>query len=175
MVNPRRLVKFSVEHPWIVILVVIIITAALVFPLTNLKVQADVESLLPEDFNGFKDELSDSSETFDKLLVMIKGDELFRVHTLQLFESTITNLKKTLSVTDSADPFSMVTLEKVGARLAAVPMAPGGKAPVDNDSLAIFRERLKQSRFAPGFVCSKDHDALAVYLLVENLIVILIQ
>ncbi|MDT8297685.1 MAG: hypothetical protein RQ801_05240, partial [Spirochaetaceae bacterium] len=41
------LVRFSVEHPWIVILSAALITVLSVFPLTHLSVEADVESLLP--------------------------------------------------------------------------------------------------------------------------------
>ena len=161
MFSTRPLVKFSVKHPWLVIAAAIAVTVLLAVPVTNLKIQADVQSLLPE-------EVAVADEQLDMLLIMVKGEDLFTVENLQLFEKTFLGLMDSLPVTDSADPFSTMTLEKAGARLVAVPLSPGGKAPVDGESLTVFRQRLEKSRFAPGAVCSFDRDALSFYLMIEK-------
>ena len=168
MLDTKPLIKFSVEHPWIIILLSLIITIGFALPLVNLQIQADVETLLPEDFDITDDHVADSGESFDKLLIMVKGSELFTVENLQLFEKTYQNLNEAIPVVQTIEPFSMMTLEKTGSRLTAVKMAPGGKAPTNDEELSVFVSRLEQSRFAPGLVSSSDGDALAVYLLVEK-------
>ncbi len=161
-----RLVKFSVHHPWAVITAALLVTIALALPMRNLKIQPDVESLLPENMEGPGENLAAETQSFDKLLVMVKGDSLYTVENLQLFEKTFEELSAKLPVVESVSPFSSITLEKTGNRLTPVTLSPGGKAPATEEDLAVFRSRLAASKFAPGFVSSKDGDALAFYLLV---------
>lgn len=168
MLSTRPLVKFSVEHPWLIIIASILITATFAVPLMNLKIQSDVESLLPKDMEEFEDNTSTEAVLYDKLLIMVSGDSLFTVANLQLFEKTYEELSNVLPVVEIADPFSMLTLLKSGAKLTAVPLAPEGRAPANEDDLNIFIQRLSASRFAPGAVSSVNRDALAVYLLVEK-------
>ncbi|HAK44541.1 MAG TPA: hypothetical protein DCO79_01285, partial [Spirochaeta sp.] len=139
-------------------------------PVTNLSIQADVETLLPEDIEEFEQNVSGTGEdeTFDKLLVLVEGDELFTVDNLQLLEKTFLELDDLLPVVETASPFSNLSLEKSGARLVAVPLSPNSVAPVDEKTLQVFKNRIKNSRFAPGFVCSIDRSALAFYLIVEK-------
>ena len=168
MLSTRPLIKFSVEHPWVIIIVSLLVTVLFAIPLANLQIQADVETLIPEDMDELEENISGTEDSFDKLLIMVKGEDLLTVDNLQLLESVFNNLRNELPVIETADPFSMMTLSKSGSRLTAVPMSPGGKAPANEEDLSVFKERLDNSRFAPGLVSSGDRDALAVYLIVEK-------
>ncbi|MDC7227417.1 MAG: MMPL family transporter [Spirochaetales bacterium] len=167
MFNTRPLVKFSVNHPWIIIIGVLAITIVFALPLGSLKIQADVASLLPEEIDGFGSG-DESVAASDLLLIMVKGDNLYTVENLQLLEATVQEISEKLPVLDTVDPFSMMTIEKAGARLMAVSMSPGGHAPATPEELEVFKNRLEASRFAKGAVVSEDSDALAYYLMVEK-------
>lgn len=160
------IVKFSVEHPWVIIGMALIITIGLALPLKYLQIESDVESLLPEVVTLGTD--LQNKETLDKLLIMISGKNLFTVEVLQEFQKSYNDLQFSLPVKKTIDPFSFTTLQKVGSRLTAVPLSPGALAPVNEKDLEVFINRLKSSNFSSGLLSSKDKDALVVILLLEK-------
>jgi len=160
------IVKFSVEHPWIIIVAALIITIGLALPLQNLQVESDVESLLPDEvISGTSQE---QLKIYDKLLIMISGDKLFSVEGLQSFQNSYQELRNILPVKKIITPFAFTTLEKRGSRLTAVPLSPGGTAPRNKKNLDLFIERLNRSEYAEGLLASADKDALVVILLLEK-------
>ena len=166
--NTTPIVRFSVNHPWAVIIAAIIITIGLAFPILNLEIQPDIESLLPDDLEEFYDNVSGNSEPYDKIIIMVSGDKLFTLDNLQLFDKICDELSEYLPVVDLTKPFSFLTLEKNGGRLTAVPLSPGGEVPASEDDLELLVQRLDKSRFAPGLVTSPERDTLAAYFTVEK-------
>jgi uncharacterized protein len=154
-------VEFSVKHPWIIILLSLLITVSFTLPLQHLQIEPDVESLLPDD-------LKNKTTDYDKLLIMVSGENLYTLKGLQLFEKTYQKIIDQLPVKSVIDPFSFTDLKKAGSRLTAHTLAPGGVAPKTEEDLALFKDRIKKSRFSSGLISSKDRDALVVILLVEK-------
>ncbi|MCF6336053.1 MAG: hypothetical protein L3J12_09955, partial [Spirochaetales bacterium] len=167
-ISTKPIVKFSVEHPWIIIVVSVIISILMLFPMRNLEIEPDVESLLPNDTVENADQNNQDLIIYDKLLIMVNGENLFTVDGLNEFQSAYRNLESVLPVEKIVDPFSQTILEKVGSRLSAVPLAPGGIAPKTEEDLKIFLERLNKSRFAKGLVSSEDRDSLVVFLAITK-------
>ncbi|MDA3938782.1 MAG: MMPL family transporter [Spirochaetia bacterium] len=162
----HKIVNFSVKHPWIIIGIASIITILFALPLQRLQIESDVESLLPKELTeGIGQE---NIEIYDKLLIMVSGDNLFSVDSLQNFQNSYSKLQSILPVKKIIDPFSFTTLEKIGSRLTAVPLSPGGTAPENIEDLLIFKNRLSKSNFITGFLSSKNKDALVVLILLEK-------
>lgn len=168
MSKPRTLpiVKFSVEHPWLIICIALIITITLALPLQKLQIESDVESMLPEEVTSGTSQ--EQLKMYDKLLVMVSGEKLFSIEGLQNFQKSYHKLKDILPVMKIIDPFSFTTLEKKGSRLTAVPLAPGGTAPENDADLEIFIDRLNRSKFTEGLLTSSERDSLVVILLLEK-------
>ncbi len=165
----KTLVVFSTEHPRIVIFLSLIITLLLLYPMRNLKIEADVMSLLPASVQKeLKGANPDQSPDYDRLAIMVSGKNLYTVEALQLFEKTFNRIDKALPTGKLINPFSQTILVKTGARLMPVTLSPGGKAPATLEDVKIFRERLKEDPFAKGFISSQKRDVLLTFFLVRK-------
>jgi len=167
--KPAFLVRFSVEHPWAIILFALLITTLTIIPITQLRVEPDVESLLPRDSRKSEEPLSpEYSAGFDRLAILVKGKDLFTLEGLKRFSDLVSRLNETLEAEKVIDPFSMVTLEQAGSRLRAVTMSAGGIAPKTPDDLTTFIHRLEKDPFSRGLISSQDGKALTAYLLIPK-------
>jgi len=167
--KPVFLVRFSVEHPWLIILTAVLITVLAVIPITRLEVEPDVESLLPGDSGTVEDSQSpEYSADYDRLAVLVRGDKLFTLEGLKQFSDLISRLSEELHAEKVIDPFSMVTLEKTGSRLRGVTISPGGSPPGTDEDLSLFLRRLNNDPFSRGLIASRDGRALAAYFLVPK-------
>ncbi len=167
--KPAFLVRFSVEHPWFVITAAALITLLAIIPMTQLKVESDVESLLPRYSieQSKKQELEYMAE-YDRLAILVKGEKLFTLEGLSRFSELVSLLDSELEAVEVIDPFSMVTLEKTGSRLRGVMMSSTGTAPVTAEDLTLFLQKLNNDPFSRGLITSKDGKALAAYFLVPK-------
>ncbi len=165
----RHLVSFSTDHPWTVIAIFFIMTALMLIPIKNLKIEPDVKSLLPESIkDSMTDNQPEQSVDYDTLAIMFSGDNLFTVSGLKTFENAIEEIGSRLSAGKTVMPFSQTILERKGKRLVIQTLSPGGKAPESEEDLKIFRERLEKSPFVEGLITSKNHDVLAAYLFIHK-------
>ncbi len=167
--QPAFLVRFSVEHPWTVILIAVLITTLAVFPIAQLSVEPDVESLLPRD----SDETEESqdpeySADFDRLAILAEGKDLLTLEGLNRFSDLVSSLNEELEAEKVIDPFSMITLEQAGSRIRAVTMSSGGISPKTPEDLASFIRRLDNDPFSRGLVASRSGKALAAYFLIPK-------
>jgi len=158
-IHAEPLVRFSVGHPWLVILLALAVTAGFFSQLPGLETEPDVESLLPD---------GTAAEEYDKLAVMVRGEGLFTPEGLGLFADTFRELETALTAERVIDPFSRVTLIRSGTRLKPVSLAPGGIAPAADEDLSVFLENLERDRFAPGLLTSRKRDVLCVYLFIPK-------
>ncbi len=161
--KPVILVRFSVEHPWVVIMIAALITALAIIPATRLKVEPDVESLLLRDT-----ETQIYSTDFDRLAVLVKGDDLFTQSGLSQFSDLILRLGEELETEEILDPFSMITMERAGSRLRPVTMSTGGIMPETPEDLVDFIRRLDDDPFSRGLITSQDGKGLVAYFLVPK-------
>lgn len=167
--KPAFLVKFSVEHPWLIISFAALITVLALIPITQLEVEPDVESLLPRDsLENSENKGPEYSADYDRLAILVKAEDLFTLEELHQFSNLITLLSDELGADRVIDPFSMVTLEKTGSRLRAVTMSTAGAAPETREDLEIFKRRLDKDPFARGLITSQDGKSLVAYFLVPK-------
>ncbi len=165
----KHLVEFSTEHPRIVIFLSLTITLLLLYPMRNLKIEADVMSLLPASVQSeLKGVNPGESPDYDRLAIMVSGKNLFTVEGLQLFQKTFNKIDKALPTGKLVNPFSQTILIKTGSRLMPVPLSPGGKAPATLEEVKIFKERLHKDPFAQGFISSHKRDVLLTFFLVRK-------
>ncbi len=167
--QPTFLVRFSVEHPWIVILTAALITALSIIPITSLRVEADVETLLPR--TSAEEELEDkpvSLTDYDRLAILARSNDLFTLEGLEQFSTLIEDLGEDLGAEEVIVPFDMITLESAGSRLRPTTMATGGKVPKNAQELADFTRRLDADPFSRGLISSRDGKGLTAYLLIPK-------
>ncbi|MCK5250107.1 MAG: MMPL family transporter, partial [Spirochaetaceae bacterium] len=139
------------------------ITVLAVIPVTRLKVEPDVESLLLRDT-----ETQIYSTDFDRLALLVKGDGLFTQTGLNQFSDLILRLGEELEAEEIIDPFGMITMERVGSRLRPVTMSTGGITPETPEDLADFIRRLDDDPFSRGLITSQDGRGLVAYFLVPK-------
>lgn len=165
-VRTRGLVRFSVDHPWLIIIAAVLVSVVSVFQLTRLTIEPDVESLLPgrEDSS----ESPSYSGEFDRLAVLVRGDDLFTLAGLERFDAMINELASGTGAADVVTPFNTVTLDREAGRLSPVLMADGGRVPRSGEELQRFRRRLEADPFAAGLTATGDGSGLVAYLLVPK-------
>lgn len=165
----KPLVLFSIRRPWLVIIISLTLTLLFLFPMSNLKIEPDVMSLLPasvqQELEGNSPE---QSTDFDSIAIMISGHDVFIPRNLLLFEATYKKIRDSISAEKVLEPFSQTLLQKSGTRLNPVTLSPTGSAPKTEEEAAVFKERLKEDPFVTSLLTSKNRDVLIVYFFVRK-------
>ncbi|MBI9097793.1 MAG: MMPL family transporter, partial [Spirochaetaceae bacterium] len=145
----RKILEFTLRHSRQVILVTIIATGLMVYTASTIKMNPEIDALMPENKR-----LNDLIEKYDPenqeknlflLALEVKGE--LSVEGLQRYEQVIDEIND-LTGGFSNSIFSAVTFSKKGRRLAPAPLLPNKRAPQTADELLLFKENLKNDLFS---------------------------
>ena len=156
----EHLLRFSAKYfPWI-LAAVIVITGFLGYSALNLKIIADVESLIisgdtPE---GFSEKAFLNS---DYLFIALSGENIYEPEIMKEVGSMLDEIAGLEKIGRPITPFNQYTFEKSGQRLKIVQFSTGGKVPETEEDMRVFRERLLSDPAAPGLLVSRDGNVLS--------------
>jgi predicted RND superfamily exporter protein len=161
----RRILQFSCRHWFLVIIATALATLAFGFLASGLRVNPDVESLIPENaaVRQLMNRYRQGALSGEYLVVAVHSPEPFQLAGLAAFGEALDRLEELPELEPGVTPFNLVTFEKRATRLAAVPMSPERRAPRDPAELESFRRRLAATPYAANLVVSRDLTVLAAY------------
>ncbi len=158
----RRILRISCRHSLLVILLTVAATAFFGWFAARLHVNPDVESLIPENsaVRQLMQRHRQSGLSGEYLVVAVESAEPFDIGRLAVLHDVLRRLEELPELERGITPFNLVTFEKQGTRLMAVPMAPGQRAPATPEELDLFRRRLTGTPYAENLVVSADGTVL---------------
>ena len=161
----RRILQFSCRHWFLVIIATALATLAFGFLASGLRVNPDVESLIPENaaVRQLMNRYRQGGLSGEYLVVAVHSPEPFQLAGLAAFGEALDRLEELPELEPGVTPFNLVTFEKRATRLAAVPMSPERRAPRDPAELESFRRRLAATPYAANLVVSRDLTVLAAF------------
>ncbi len=155
----------SCRYSLLVIALTALATAGFGWFAARLRVNPDVESLIPENaairrlMNSYR-KAGLSGEFF---VLAVQSEDPFRPEKLAALDEALRRLEALPELESGITPFSLMTFEKQGGRLAVVSVAPGQRAPRTPEELDLFRRRLTGTPYAENLVVSKDATVLSAY------------
>ncbi len=161
----RRILQFSCRHWLLVIIATALATLAFGWLASGLRVNPDVESLIPENqaVRQLMNRYRQGGLSGEYLVVAVHSPEPFQLAGLAAFGEALDRLAELPELEPGITPFNLVTFEKRATRLAAVPMSAERRAPRDPAELESFRRRLAATPYAANLVVSRDLTVLAAF------------
>ncbi len=171
----RRLIRFSVEHPWVIITSVLISVVLSVFQYTRIKVDTDPENMLSKNefVRIFHNRTKKEFSLYDFIVLGIVNDKhpqgVFNVDTL----TKIYHISRKIEKIDGVISYELISpatkddIEQAG--LGAVRfkwLMP--KPPTTEKEALHIRSRIMDNPVFYGTVVSEDGKALCLYVPIER-------
>jgi len=163
------LLHFVHEHSLAVIIAFGIVTALFALAVTRIKVNPNLESLLPNDDKvmALINRYGNGQVEANYLVIAVEAENPFTLPGLSAFARAIAQLEAFPEIKEGITPFNLISFEKQGSRLSLKPMSPGGRQPQTAEELAVFKENLFAAPFAVNFVVSRDRTVLLAFFPTE--------
>lgn len=120
------------------------------------------------------DEIKDNGEKnpngyyYDGFAIVITADDLFSPTMLSLISEMMEKMEKYSITGTCLSPFSFVTFEKKGSRIALTPMNPhSGYGEWTEEEANLFRERLINDDVASNYLYNRESNTILLYYLNE--------
>jgi hypothetical protein len=140
----------------------------------QITMNPDVNSLLPEDnpTNMNFVNYNSNGEYTDSFSFLVKGEQLYTAGHLQQLHHAVEQIESYDNITTGIHPFSFVTAEKRGSRIALTPISVDKEISQWTDEDAqLFKTRLLSDDIAENLIVSEDGNSLLFYfpaILSEN-------
>ena len=164
-----RLLHFVHEHSLAVIIAFGIVTALFALALTQIKVNPNIESLLPDDDEviALMERYGNGQVEENYLVVAVEAEDPLTLPGLSAFARAIEELEGFPEIKQGITPFNLISFKKEGSRLGIQPLSPGGRAPQTPEELEVFKQNLFAAPFAVNFVVSRDRSVLLAFFPTE--------
>jgi predicted RND superfamily exporter protein len=164
-----RLLHFVHRHSLAVIIAFALITFLFALALTRIKVNPNIESLLPDDDEviALMERYGEGQVEENYLVVAVEAYDPLTLPGLNAFARAIEQLQAFPEIKEGITPFNLISFQKQGSRLALQPMSPGGRAPQTPEELTVFKENLFSTPFAVNLVVSRDRSVLLAFFPTE--------
>jgi len=148
-----------------VILATALVTLLFGWLAARLRVNPDVESLIPENaaMRQLMNRYRQGGLSGEYLVVAVSAPNLFDLAGLAAYGEALARLEELPELEPAITPFNLISFEKKATRLAAVPVAPERRAPRTAEELELFRRRLAATPYAANLVVSRDLSVLAAF------------
>lgn len=166
-----RLGLFALWQPWLVGILVILVTAAAGLGLTRIRVDDSLSELFrtnTEEFHRYEDiDRRFPSSEYD-VLVVVEGKHLLERPQLEAFSRAVTELQLTEGVAGSVSMLS--ARQKPDAKGYAAPVVPD-ELPQDDAAFAHVVEALKTNDIVAGKFLSADGELAMIVLSLDRAVV----
>jgi len=162
----RRIIEFWVKHPFVIIVIITMITIFAALQIPKIKLDPRVEIFIPNDnpvrvvYEKNRDEFSQREET----IIGVVGKNIYNTDTLQEIRDISTETEKLPLVKDVKNILNMdyITGSKSGIDVA--PLYPGGKVPTTMDGLKDLKQKIDSWDFFRGFFVTEDDTGSLIYI-----------
>lgn len=164
----KRLFACIEKHNKLVLAVVGILTIAFACAVPRLELDTDYMALLPENPEQEALQLEvfgPPSEYNENFFFLLEGDKLFEPETLSAIDKVLGELSGYEQLQSPLSPFSFVTIEKKGSRLATIPMSPHQEQNLSwtEEEAEQFRKRVLSDDIVRNLLASEDGEAMLFF------------
>lgn len=168
MILLQRWFKFVLDHPWLVIAVVIVITALTASFLPRITFNASIDAMIPEDDQVLLElqEVVEDFGTQDLFLIALEAEDVFSPATLKKIHDLANELAAIPGVAEVQSPLNAQKVESGFFGIEIAPMT--SELPQSPEAIAQFREDILSSPYA-GRLVTADGRGAALFLELDAL------
>lgn len=164
----KHLFAFIERHNKLVLVFVGILTIVFACAIPRLHLDTDYMALLPHDPEQEalqKEIFGPPSEYDENFFFMLEGDRLFDPDTLTAIDGVLSELASYEQLQSPLSPFSFVTIQKKGTRLATIPMSPHQDTtiPWTEEEAEQFKKQVLSDDIVRNLLASADGDTMLFF------------
>ena len=159
----KRFWTWIIDHPWPVIAGVLLITVGFALALPSLKVNTDFETYIDHEDPAYvaKEEAEERFGSSDVLMVaLVEPDGIYQSDLLGAIEEITVRIEALPGVDEVRSPLNADLIEATDDSLLVGPVAPDEAAPVTEEEMAVYRDRVEASDMISGMLVSEDGQAV---------------
>ncbi len=161
----NRLFEWIVDHPYISIAIVLLITAGLSALIPRLQTETDFQEFISKD-DPVMQAMDRAEERYGRTLgiaVMVENDEgIFNTATLSKIQRMEEAIERLPEVEEVTSPLTAQVITGTQTSLSVGAAAPDGKVPETAEEMAAFRDRALGSRLVRDYIVSSNGKAGAI-------------
>ncbi len=161
----KKIVTWIVDHPWVVIGAVVLITIGALVAIPHISTQTKFEDYLSEDdpavaaMNRVEDRYG--KQTFFMVSV-VAPDTIFKTETLEKIVAMRKEFEEIPGVKDAKGPINSQVIVGTENSLLVGPAAPNKEVPKTPEAMAKYRDRVMSSNSLRGYIVSEDGKAATI-------------
>jgi len=161
----KRLIRWITNHPWAVLGVVALITAACIAGLPRLRVNTDFETYIDHDDPAYiaqklAEERFGSSDVL--MIALVAEEGIYQTPILRSIQEMSERMEALPGVDEVQSPLNAQLIEATADSLTVGPSAPGEEAPQTEAEIEVFRQRIASSDTLQNVVVSEDGQAASL-------------
>ncbi len=161
----KKIVTWIVDHPWVVISAVALITIGALVAIPHISTQTKFEDYLSADdpavaaMNRVEDRYG--KQTFFMVSV-VADDTIFKTETLEKIVAIRKEFEEIPGVKDAKGPINSQVIVGTENSLLVGPAAPHKEVPKTQEAMAEYRDRVMSSNTLRGYIVSEDGKAATI-------------
>ncbi|NIM18811.1 MAG: MMPL family transporter [Candidatus Latescibacteria bacterium] len=167
----ERITKFSMNHPWWIVVTAIVVTAFFALQFPKIKIDTDPENMLEPDQPDrvLYDHVKERFGINDLIVAGIEDEQgVFRKESLERI-ARITSEVLEIKGVIIEDVISLSTTDNVKSTGGFLDIRPVmSEAPSDQDAIQLMRRDIADNPFLDEKLASKDGTAVAMYIPIES-------
>jgi len=161
----KKLVTWIVDHPWVVIGAVVLITIGALVAIPHISTQTNFEDYLSKDDPAVAamDRAEDryGKQTFFMVSV-VAPDTIFKTETLEKIVAMRKEFEEIPGVKEAKGPINSQVIVGTENSLLVGPAAPHKEVPKTPEAMAEYRDRVMSSNTLRGYIVSEDGKAATI-------------
>ena len=158
----KRISTWIVDHPWLVLSLVVAITIGCLIGLPRIRVNADFETYIDHEDPAYiaQKRAEDRFGSSDVLMIaLIAEGGIYDAETLLAIEGLTKRLEALPGVDEVEGPLNAQLIEATDESLRVGPVAPDEEAPQTSEEIAEYRRRIASSDTLLNVIVSEDGRA----------------
>lgn len=161
----RKVIAWIVDHPWVVIGAVVLVTIGALVAIPHISTQTKFEDYLSDNdpavaaMNRVEDRYG--KQTFFMVSV-VADDTIFKTETLEKIVAMRKEFEEINGVKDAKGPINSQVIVGTEKSLLVGPAAPNKEVPKTPEAMAEYRDRVMSSNSLRGYIVSEDGKAATI-------------
>ncbi len=166
----KRILNVSVDHPYPVIAVTLLITLFFAVQISQVRIDPRVEIFLKDD-NPIKADFHANMEEFntrDATIVGVIGDDIYNIETLRKIEAITAEIEQLPKVERVTNILNLPHITGTADGMAIEPLSGTGKVPESAEEMALLKQRVNSWEFYNGFLITEDRKGSLISFVMDE-------
>jgi len=159
----KRAFSWVIDHPWVTIVAVLLVTAGFLAALPRLVVNTDFESYIDHDDPAYvaAERAEARFGSSDVLMIaLVEPGGVYTAEVLGVVEALTRELEALPGVDEVQSPLNTQIIEATADSLTVGPAAPDEAAPTTPDEIAAFRDRVMSNDVLADVLVARGGEAI---------------